>query len=92
MRSLWNRGAHTHCSARNDVRGVRSGSECGVAASPGPFWGAVEAGEEAVEGQATAESSATGCGADHDRGDDQLAQSKLVGKPLAALDQSLGQW
>ena len=24
--------------------------------------------------------------------DDQLAQSKLVGKPLAALDQSLGQW
>ena len=23
---------------------------------------------------------------------DQLAQSKLVGKPLAALDQSLGQW
>src|SRR5438046_650364 len=34
---------------------------------PGPFWGAVEAGEEAVEGSATAESSATGCGADHDR-------------------------
>jgi len=26
------------------------------------------------------------------KGYDQLAQSKLVGKPLAALDQSLGQW
>ena len=31
---LWNRGAHARYSARNDVRGVRSGSECGVAASP----------------------------------------------------------
>ena len=26
------------------------------------------------------------------RQDDQLAQSKLVGEPLAALDQGLGQW
>ena len=34
---------------------------------PGPFWGADEPGEEAVVGWATAESSATGCGADHDR-------------------------
>ena len=34
---------------------------------PGPFWDADEAGEEAVVGWATAESSATGCGADHDR-------------------------
>jgi len=58
---------------------------------PGPFWGADEPGEEAVVGWATAESSATGCGADHDRMD-QRAQSKLVGEPLAALDQGLGQW
>jgi hypothetical protein len=34
---------------------------------PGPFWGADEAGEEAVVDWATAESSATGYGADHDR-------------------------
>ena len=44
----------------------------------------------AVVGWATAESPAAGCGADHDK-DDQLAQSKLVGEPLAALDQGLGQ-
>ena len=44
-----------------------------------------------VVGWATAESPAAGlrCWL---RQDDQRAQSKLVGKPLAALDQGLGQW
>jgi len=59
---------------------------------PGQFWSADEASGEAVVGWATAESSGTGCGADHDR-DDQRAQSKLViSELLAALDQGLGQW
>jgi len=43
-----------------------------------------------VVGWATAGSPAAGCGAGRDRMTSVL--SKLVGKPLAALDQSLGQW
>jgi hypothetical protein len=34
---------------------------------PGPFWDAVEAGEEAVEGEPTAESSAASRDADRER-------------------------
>ena len=45
-----------------------SGAGCGVLASPRSVLGADEAGEEAVVGWATAESSVTGYGADHDRG------------------------
>jgi hypothetical protein len=40
---------------------------------------------------ATAESLAAGYGADRDRMTSML-KSKLVGEPLAALDQGLGQW
>ena len=60
-------GAHARCSARTDVRGVMLGAGCGVLASPRSVLGADEAGEEAVVGWATAESSVTGYGADHDR-------------------------
>ncbi|MGO9812954.1 MAG: hypothetical protein ACLP53_19580 [Isosphaeraceae bacterium] len=47
---------------------------------PGPFWGADEPGEEAVGGWATAESSATGCGADHDRMTSVPSRSSLVSR------------
>jgi len=47
---------------------------------PGPFWGADEAGEAAVVGWATAESSATGCGADHDRMTSVPSRSSLVSR------------
>ena len=61
-------GVHARCSARTDVRGVMSGRDVACWRVPGQFWGADEAGEEAVVGWATAESSVTGYGADHDRG------------------------
>jgi len=47
---------------------------------PGPFWGTDEAGEAAVVGWATAESSATGCGADHDRMTSVPSRSSLVSR------------
>jgi hypothetical protein len=58
---------------------------------PGQFWGADEAGEEAVVGWATAESFATGYGADHDRMTSVHSRSSSS-EPLVALDQGLGQW
>ena len=73
-------------SARSDVgRGMWRGgmSPIGAGARTKPVKGV-------VVGWATAESPAAGCGAGRDS-DDQCAQSKLVGKPLAALDQGLGQ-
>jgi hypothetical protein len=68
MRSLGT-GAHIHI-ARHAMMCAEWDRARNVAwrRVPGPFWGAVEVGEEAVEGQATAESSATGCGAEHDKG------------------------
>src|SRR5208337_2358193 len=45
----------------------------------------------AVVGWATAESPAAGCGADHDRMTSLLSRSSVIGEPLAALDQGLGQ-
>lgn len=59
---------------------------------PGQFWGADKAGEEAIVGWATAESSATGYGADRDRMTRVHSRSSSVCEPLAALDQGLGQW
>lgn len=47
---------------------------------PGPFWGADETSEEAVEGWATAESSATGCGADSDRMTSAHSRSSSVSR------------
>lgn len=58
----------------------------------GPFWGADESSEEAVVGWATAESSATGYGADHDRMTSVHSRSSSVSELLAALDQGPGQW
>ena len=46
----------------------------------GQFCGADEVGEEAVEGWATAESSAIGCGADHDRMTSVQSRSSLVSR------------
>ena len=71
---------HPRCSARNDVRGVTLGAGCGVATCPRSVLGADEPGEEAVVGWATAESSATGCGADHDRMTSVPSRSSLVSR------------
>jgi len=53
-------------------------------------WGVGEADEAAVEGWATAESVCHRA-AVLPRQDDQVAQSKPVGGPLATLDRGLGQ-
>jgi hypothetical protein len=53
---------------------------------PGPFWVADEVGEEAVVGWATAESSGTGCGADHDRMTSAPSRSSARSEPLATND------
>jgi hypothetical protein len=47
---------------------------------PGSFWSAYEPGKAAVVGWATAESSATGCGADHDRMTSVQSRSSSVSR------------
>jgi hypothetical protein len=61
-------GARMH-AARHAMMRLKRGRAWDVAwrRVPGQFWGADQGGEEAIEGWATAEASATGCGADHNR-------------------------
>jgi hypothetical protein len=79
------------CSARGVFAWSRS-VERNVACRriPGQFWGAIELGENhrRVLGHRRVARDRLRC---WPRQDDRRAQSKLVGEPLAALDQGLGQ-
>jgi len=58
---------------------------------PGQFCGSYEAHEECHRGLGHRRVACHSLRC-WPRQDDQLAQSKLVGEPLAALDQGLGPW
>ena len=77
-----------HRSARSGVRGVTLGAGCGVAACHRSVPGTDEAGEGCCRGLGHRQVARRRLRC-WPRQDDQCAQSKLVGKPLAALDQGL---